>query len=271
MARRCACAKILDQLRMDPRLRALPLATRAVWVEVLAALAAFAPTGAISFLHPVPVSVARWLGIAESEAETELGNLVAAGLLVVDEGGKRLASPELQQAADRSAINRANGLKGGRPKKYAIAGQREIMLPIDGGKSKVTEPETEPGSPSDMLDREREKIDHGEVDWVSLGHEVGAPIGLDPARGFVDCRPVQAWLAEGLTPERIRSVAAEVAGRAKRPISHLSYFTPAMRQAAAEARPQSAPPVHVAAYSARWQAWIAGGRIGSPPVMDAAA
>jgi hypothetical protein len=49
--------------------------------------------------------------------------------------------------------------------------------------------------------------------WVSLGAELAALAGLDPARGGYDFRPVQGWLAAGHAPDAIRAAVQRVAAR----------------------------------------------------------
>jgi hypothetical protein len=271
MARRCACADILSLLDLAS-VRALPLATRAVLVDVLRQIAASPVPGVLRFLRPVRESVAAWLSITETEAETELAKLVELSFVVVGEDGKSLTSPRIKAAADRSEINRINGLKGGRPPKARVPGQREIMLPIEGGKTEKTETEAASVSPPSSSLKEEALKEEDAHAWVSLGQDLAEVIGLDPAKGFVDCRPVQAWLAMGLEEGQIRAVVAEVAARGKR-ITGLAYFTPAMRDLANEVR-SSAPkaaPAHVAEFDAAWQRWTDGGRVGPAPVLQAAA
>jgi len=271
MARRCACADILSLLDLAS-VRALPLATRAVLVDVLRQIAASPVPGVLRFLRPVTESVAAWLSISETEAETELTKLVELGFVVVGEDGKSLTSPRIKAASDRSEINRINGMKGGRPLKARVPGQREIMLPIEGGKTEITETGAASVSPpsSSLEDQASEKEEARA--WVSLGQDLAQVIGLDPAKGFVDCRPVQAWLAMGLEEAQIRAVVAEVAARGKR-ITGLAYFTPAMRDLAHEVRASApkAPPAHVAAFHAAFDRWLANGRKGPAPELPVAA
>jgi len=271
MARNCACSKILDLLHL-PQVRALPLATRAVLVEVLHHMAESATPGAIRFLSPVMGSVAAWLSISETEAETHLQSLVRLGFVALDDDMLGLHSPSMKAAADRANINRINGLKGGRPRKHAVPGQREMLHAIQGGKTEITETEKPPLSAPSSLKEEVLKEEEAAHAWVSLGQEVAASIGLDPAKGFVDCRPVQAWLAMGLEAGQIRAVVAEVAARGKR-ITGLAYFTPAMRDLANEVRASApkAAPAHVAAFNAAFERWMDGGRVGPAPVLGVAA
>jgi hypothetical protein len=268
MARNCACSKILDLLHL-PQVRALPLATRAVLVEVMHYLAQSTTPGAIRFLSPVMGSVSAWLSISETEAETHLESLVRLGFVALDEDGLGLHSPSMKAAADRANVNRINGLKGGRPRKYAVPGQREMLHAIPGGKTEITETEKPPVSaPSSSLEIASKEEAVAREGWVDLGQEIAAGIGLDPAKGFVNCRPAQEWLAMGLSPAQIRAVAAEVAGRGKT-ITGLAYFTPAMREAAAASKPEPVEVVapHVTAYLAAMQAWQRD-RVGPPPVMQ---
>ncbi len=274
MARRCICADILALLD-HANVRALPLTTRAVLIDVLRQIAASPTPGTIRFLRPVAESVAVWLSIAVTEAETELGRLVELGFVVVGADGKSLTSPRIKSAADRSEINRINGLKGGRPPKDRTPGQREIMLPIAGGKTEITK--TDPQSVSTassslkIANKKKEEAEEPRA-WVDLGLELAATIGLERAHGFINCRPVETWLGMGLEPGQIRAVVAELAARGRH-IAGLAYFTPAMRDLAQQAKvaAPTARSISAREFNETFERWNRGGRVGPAPVWEHAA
>lgn len=267
MARRCVCAKLLDQLRTDPRLRALPLAVRGAWIEIIAGLVAWAPSGSIRFQNSVTESVARWVGESVTETATHLETLSASGLIVLAEDGMGLSVPEMAEAHRRSEINRINGMKGGRPKpvKPPDPRQAEMKHVIPGGRAAPDETETGTrlaGAGMMMMDK---KEDHhqGSPEWVSIGMELAGILGL-PEQGKWTVRVVQQWLADGADRDLLVDVAREVKERARDPISSLNFMARAV-SAALSARVVDHPLPWADAYEAARATWKNGGMQGPPP------
>lgn len=269
MARRCVCSKLLDQLRTDPRLRALPLAARAVWLEIVAGLVAFAPAGRIRFPHPVTEAVARWVGGSETEIETHLETLAQLGLVSLDDDRRGLAVPELAAAAARSEINRINGLKGGRPRKHRPPdpSQREMLLASRGGRAETEKTETEPRPSHACVDDDSDRIERSSShpEWVSIGLELAEILDLpDQARWNTRC--VAQWLADGADRAMLVDIANEVRARTDARIGSLRFIVREVERALAERKAAAPTPGFQDLMAAR-QRWVEGGMVGPSPLL----
>ncbi len=247
MARKCASAAILETLR-DPRVITMPLAAQAVWMRIITAM----QVSQISVLKigseiMNPKGIALFVGVSESEIETNLETVLGRRLLIRDDEGA-VTCPMLAASTARSEINRINGLKGGRPKKnHSPPGQGNMMLPIQGGKdeSKITKMETEnpdpaPNSATYLLKEvaESEKVSGvPETEFVRTGEAVLEVMGINRARSFMNYGLVRQWLADGADYDLILDV---VSRRNKPGITTLKYFSSAIAEAIA-ARPAKKP------------------------------
>ncbi|MCX8003336.1 MAG: hypothetical protein N2688_00010 [Burkholderiaceae bacterium] len=275
MARRCVCAALIDRLRTDPRLRVLPLAARALWLELVVGLAEFGAQGRIRFTQPVSVSVSRCVSASETETETQLHALVGAGLLVLDDDGLGVCSPDLAAALTRVEINRINGLKGGRPRKPrpAAPAQREILLPIPGGaKTEKTETETQPSrarADEESLSlslSERHQISSDAPEWVSVGFELARILDL-PETAHWSLRPVARWMAAGADRRLLVEIATELKARAPGPIGSIRYMQRAVDEALSGRPDPLAESRAREALRAR-QKWLEGGCVGPSPLLS---
>lgn len=273
MARRCVCSKLLDQLRTDPRLRALPLAARAVWLEIVAGLVAFAPTGRIRLPNSVPESVARWVGGSVTEIETHLQTLAGLGLVAIDDDGQGLSVPEIVAAAKRSEINRINGLKGGAPRKHRPPDPRqgEMKHVIPGGRAEAEKTEPEPNVSRARVDDERDqkKRSSSPPPWIPVAVKVADALGLSETARW-NLRPVAQWLADGADEAMLLDIAREVRGRTEAEIGSVNYMGRAVTQALAERKAAAPTPGFQDLMAAR-QRWVEGGMVGPSPLLAARA
>lgn len=247
MARRCLCSRLLAALRDDPRLATLPLADRMFFLLVADAAARAPEPGLLPFGDPR--RVALLVSCTETEAGTHIEFLIGEGLIRVERGG--LGVPLLLEAAARVVAARANGQRGGRPRKGESAEeahrrrQGHLALPIEGGGAAPKPTETETPKPiivststsgeSDSQGEEAERSARAPVAaWVSLGADLAGIAGMDGARGGYDYRPVQGWLDAGIAQATIRAAVADAVRRpgyrAGRVFS-LRYFDSAVREA----------------------------------------
>jgi hypothetical protein len=108
----------------------------------------------------------------------------------------------------------------------------------------------------------------------ALGAELGELARMDP-NGVWTYGPVNAWLAEGATPELLRQVFARVAARdGYAPPKLLDYFRGAVTDAIAAARAAAAPPPSARssvydfpAYRRAFDDWRTNGMPGPAPVL----
>jgi hypothetical protein len=250
MARRCLCARLLAAVETDPRLRTLPLAARMLFLLVAEAAARSPVPGLLPFRETARVSLL--VSASETETETQLETLRREGL--IRDEGQGIGVPLLLDVPARADAARRNGAAGGRPRKGESAEaarerrQREMLLPLPaapgaaapGAAGKPTE--TQAGKPAPIIististataSEEGEGSAREAPAWVSLGAELAALAGLDPARGGYDFRPVQGWLAAGHAPDAIRAAVQRVAaqpGYAASRVWTLKFFDQAVQR-----------------------------------------
>lgn len=296
MSRRCDCARLLERLQTDPQLLVLPLAVTGLLVRLAAHAARMAVPGVFR-LGGNPMGfdqVSRLVSAGETEVENLIGNLLETGWLVRDAADGALVMPAmtLGDEAEAGRKSRENGRLGGRPRRGETARearerrQGNLMLPIDGGGAgnlAETQPETLAGArlasqPASSLSQGEEASQQqsraiGDAELRSIGDELAAIAGFDPARDAYSLHDVRAWLAAGATRELLVDVIGQVAGRASytKPSRYWRYFDPAVRQALAERRPAAVDDPEWARLKAEWERqrteWENNGRVGpAPPV-----
>lgn len=258
MARSCLCEPLLRRAADDMGFHALPDYVQLIWFRLLASANSAVVPGILRFFPSVSVGVSRLLTQPETQVETALQTLQQLGLIELDPGGAEVALPGARAAAGRAEAARINGKGGGRPRKGEtkeeanLRRQGHLPLPIQGGADGNPKTQQEPimdssrassSSSSDSIKGKEEGISNPpratRPAWSVLGEELAEVALFDKARGFHDHRLIQAWLAEGATPEMIREVVTTVASRpayvakqasSKRAISW-TYFNPMMRDA----------------------------------------
>jgi hypothetical protein len=231
-----------------------------------------------------PARVSLLVSASETETETQLETLRREGL-IRDEGAG-IGVPLLLDAPPRAEVARRNGAVGGRPRKgeskeaYRERRQREMLLPLPAAAVAAKPSETQPAKPvptttttvsvSSGSSEEGGRSARETPAWVSLGAEVAELAGMDGARGGFDYRPVQAWLAEGATPDQVRAAVQRVVARpgySARRVHSLRFFDAAVAEQ--RTRPSPAAPIviprdtadevaRMAALQARIEAAIAG-------------
>lgn len=280
MPRRCLCDRLRQRIATDARLATLPMAAKWLWLS-LAERAAETPDGvlhlgsAFGFL----TGIAMLIQAAEPEVETHWQTLETRGLALRE--GDSVRIPDLPLLGARAAQARTNGGLGGRPRRGETPeqarlrrSQGHLMLPVEGGSGEaVAKPTgTEAGNPAvsgttitevreSVVSESRGKPGAG-VSHSALGAEIATLAGLDPVRQRFDYRPVQEWLAAGMSPALIRATVAEIVARPgfePSRIHSLRYFTPSLEQALAERRAELAPPRPMAPLTAQILAWHAAG------------
>lgn len=291
MGKRCDCGFVMEMFDSDPRLACLPLAVRALWLVLVRRMQQLGQSVLVFGSEiPKPNEVAMMVAVSETELETHLAPLLARGLLVRGEDGA-IGCPMLAARQSRSDINRANGLRGGRPRKDGSpARQRTMVLPIAGGlgaESQITD--AKPNAAGSVLPAKlsSSKLEEAEAskprvvtpeEVERVGFAAAEAAGLDPARGGWTIGVVRGWLEAGADDGLVLGVIGQVMGRANRPQPQgLGYFDRAMKAAIA-VRPV-AEPVKVAnpgdedaeAYLARVAVYEASGRMGPAPVRRYAA
>lgn len=254
MSRSCACQRLLDTLKTDMRLRALPLSVRCLWLLLVDALAS-QPEPGVFMMGSRPGSDAE-IALAVSASETEvkpaLETLVAVGLLERRADGA-IVVPDLPQAR-RAAQNRQNGGLGGRPRAGETADQARqrrqqgsFMLPIQGGggETQGNRKQTETrlagarGLPATAEEEEAAKPREVSAEEAQgLAAELAAVARFGPGVLWHG-GPVANWLRmPGVTADVLRAGFAEVAGRAsyRPPGAGFGYFERMVPEWAARAR-----------------------------------
>jgi hypothetical protein len=277
MARRCECDAILEMMARDPRLRGLPLAARALWLELLLAMRSLGAS-ALRFGSVVPDAreIALLVAISESELEANLEPILQRGLLERASDGA-LSSPLLAAAMHRSDVNRANGLKGGAVRKRKAEEARQRLLPLmsvasGGGASAASveselEPNPQVGTSLSLSLETAEKLKPKAVVSDTEFHRIGLAAfeaaGFDPVKSPANYGIVRQWLADGADEATILSV---IGRKAHGGVSHLGYFTKAITAAVAS-RPQEIQPLSAKsrAYDDAVHEWFANGMKGEMP------
>lgn len=296
MARKCLCDTLLDSEFVRHRLLLVPAAARWIWLSLAKAMSVSDDPGVLRFGCGLGLSslVSRLVSVSETEAETELENLIAVGLLV-RRGQDEIALPEVAPARSRRAeAARINGLKGGRPpKRQQDDAQRSMTMVLPGGR-----PDAQAGNPtasrsvspvstttvdvSDISSSHQKPTaappkptDGQPADIDAIGREAAEAAGLDHAAGQHTWGIVGQWLALGATRELILEVIEE-RRPAARQVWSLRYFDRAVREAADQARRTPAPSAMSQAEREarrRWNddvnTWQDGHRRGAMPDLQA--
>ena len=258
---------IMDAVDRDPRLRAIPLASQMLWVRLMLALRA---TGDVCLrlgsAVPNPRELSLMVGVCEPDLETYLKPIIDAGLLEVQAGGL-LALVEGVRSSKRAEASRANGLKGGRPRKEGSrpqASQSAFMLSIAGG---TGHSETQQSADADdvgstaklKLSKSTAKQAKPDADARRIGLAALAEAGL-PEDGQTGI--VRSWLNGGATEGVILST---IAAKRRSGINHLGYFTKAIAEAALRPPSPAELGARSRAFDAAMQAWCEGGKVGGMP------
>lgn len=284
MSRKCLCDQLLGSDFVQIRLRLVPASARWVWLMLAKAMAVSDEPGVLRFGSGVGLFglVSAIASVSETEAETELENLVRVGLLVRSGEGE-IAMPAPQQARSRRAeAARANGLRGGRPKRDGSdRGQAALPLAIPGGLSE--KPRGNPAEPclvsptTTTASTVSSSSSESGADWVSVAREACDMAGFDEGTGLHTYAIVKDWLAVGATADLIFDVIRRKGGRHVR---SLKYFDAAVREAiqsgrttSASADPNADKPQWEREARRDWNeaiaAWQAYGRNGAPPDLQA--
>lgn len=292
MAKACDCGAILEAFETDPRLMALPLAVRGLWLALVLRMRRMGQS-ALVFGSVVPNlrEIAMLVPCEETELETQLPELLARGLLVRRSDGA-LESPLLAARMKRAETARINGLKGGRPRKDGQpSAQRTLMMPIPGGLAEAetkTQPEPVPvavGSPAKLSQASQEKPKPADLppDWQRICDAAMEAAGFDPVRWPGNCNILATWLRAGASEALILSTIRRVMAHRKQDPLHFGFFKGAIEEALAAERSRQAEPVTVSApgdaereerskaYQREFHAWKANGMVGPAPIWGAAA
>jgi hypothetical protein len=194
----------------------------------------------------VSIAVSVW----ETDVETHLVTLRNRGLVETDETAGILRLPEAAAEEARTTAARINGLRGGRPRKGETAEealrrrQGAFLMPLPKPKEPNVESSRARLSDSDSEEQSdlsvsppREETEPADV--AALGQELAGMAGLDAVRSAFVFQDVRAWLALGATPELLRRVVGEVAGKARaqgKVIGSMRYFAAAVRDAVEAAK-----------------------------------
>lgn len=278
MARSCASDRLLARAAGDFGFRALPMLARMLWFELLAAATAAQEKGHLRFLGSVSESVSRLVNRPETEVAADLDALASLGWLDRDDDGRGLWMPGMRSAVVRAEAARANGLRGGRPRKgESLEAARErrqghLVLPIAGGRGETQETKTEPSMESSRaaaasaLSEEKQAAVRETPAWVSLAHEIAAIAGIDPARGGWNALPVKGWVDAGVPEDVIIETVRLVAARPRaKPIGSLMFFHQAVMEAHGRSAPREASPV--SGYEQALREWQRNGAQGVPPSL----
>lgn len=289
MAKACDCSAILEAYETDPRLLALPLAVRGLWLALVLRMRRMGQSVLLlGSVVPNLREIAMLVPMAETELETQLEQLLAHGMLVRREDGA-LECPLLAARMKRAETARINGLKGGRPRRDGQPpGQRSLIMAVPGGAAAAgAKTQAEPGAeavgiPAKPAMPSEEKAKQAvPEDWPRVAQAAADAAGLDPAKGTWTLGVVREWMAQGADEALILGVIQGVMGRPNPPaVRGLGYFAKAIGEALAVARVAPAVvagPVDAAqvarseAWAARMEAYIAGGCQGPMPVREEAA
>lgn len=244
MSRKCVCEQLLGSEFVQVRMKLVPAAARWVWLMLAKAMAVSDEPGVLKFGSGVGLFalVSAIASVSETEAETELDNLIRVGLLVRT-ADDMIAMPAPQRAASKRAdAARINGLRGGRPKKAdAERAQSSLPLPLPGGaEEKPNENQTRPASVSPTTTASTSSSvsssSETETDWVPIARDACEAAGFNDASGLHTYGVVKDWVAAGATRALILEVITAKTGSHVRT---LRYFDKAIREAVqvAKARP----------------------------------
>jgi len=309
MSRRCASERLLAFVDEDPRFLMAGLSAAMLYVR-LARYAMRMETGGVLVFGSVVGSakeIAVALSIPATEAETLVDVLIRYGLLHRRQADNALVVPYAAEASARSQAARANGERGGRPRKGETAAEASerrrgaTSVPIEGERPKTQGAEAEPGGDETRTTTTTitTRSNSGDGSRVSaacaraaapaspaLCAEVAEIAGLDAAFGRrrKEHAVVEQWLTRGATPDLIRGVLRDVASRtfyAPRNIQTLGYFSGAVMEALRAAEHQGgatgpprgacvAPPGNddLSPFARALERWSDSGMQGPPPERE---
>lgn len=274
MSRHCPCRAILA----NPRLRLLPLAARALLIQLVDVASSWPEAGGLRLGGRALSNreIALLVSAEETEVSNLLENLRETGFVNRAETDGALVLPVSEVSA------RTGADRGGRPRRGETAEMRRqrlaqgnLILPIAGGAAPAAEKprETEVSETPASLASSLKKEEASEL--MALGTELETVAGLDPAKHRYDFRPVAAWLAAGIAASVIRDTISAIAGRPgyrDRGVRSFAYFDQAIRDAARATPPAPPPPptdpareAACAAFNHATQRWRDYGMLGQPP------
>jgi hypothetical protein len=280
MSRKCVCEQLLGSEFVQVRMKLVPAAARWVWLMLAKAMAVSDEPGVLRFGSGVGLFalVSAIASVSETEAETELGNLIAVGLLTRT-ADDMIALPAPQRAVSKRAdAARINGLRGGRPRKTdAERAQSSLPLPLPGGADeKPNRNQTAAASVSPTTTSTSSSVSSScetETEWVPIAREACEAAGFNEASGLHTFGIVKEWITAGASRDLILEVIAAKAGPHVR---SLRYFDKAIREAVqtAKARPSApAQPQWEREARARWneavEQWQLRSMVGVMPNLQA--
>lgn len=257
MARPSPTDRQLTHTVTDANFDDLPQALQWLWYRLFS-LAICAPEKGRLFIFGRSVSawVSRRFSISETEAETQLETLAAIGMLELADDS--IWMPGARAGASRVEAARANGNRGGRPRKgespeqyqarkarerEAERAQTSLMMPMAGGRAETQETQQKPEGESSRavpttsflsVDTESGSTAREETDVGSLVATLATDAGLEPATARrLSPGPVRDWLAAGATTTLLREAVRRVASRssyAPAKVSTWSYFGSAVQE-----------------------------------------
>ena len=224
--------------------------------------------------------VSLWVSVSVTHAETSLHNLVAAGLLVERDG---CLMPPSTASTRRADTARANGARGGRPRKQAVVpgqGDMTMRMPIPGGLAKpglatpmeaglgqpaAAVPETQDitqtgsGVSAQLASLSIEATAKAELASPAVAEGASSPVPafvvaqhalaiaqLNPEKNRNAIEVVTRWLGLGLSPERITALLAgklRVMNKRGKQAQNLTYFDQFMTEQSRMAPAQAALPI----------------------------
>ncbi|MBF0889633.1 hypothetical protein [Gluconobacter cadivus] len=196
--------------------------------------------------------------------ETYLETYAKTQLITWDRDAQTIGLPAGLGMTARQIASRANGAKGGRPRKTpktgVVADQRQgnIVLPISGGKDVAREnpAKTHLTGARDKLSLASKSSSEDKLRLDAMFKRIGpkafTAAGFDDAKDMPNWGITRTWCAaaveKGLTEDQtellVTSVVAAVAERQRErgaQVSHLGYFTKAVEQAIAQGDIPEAP------------------------------
>lgn len=241
----------------DVRILAMPMEAIVLWQRLVWAIIDMGADGVLAFGNATGCTFAALaqyrLFISETQLETYVATWAQNLAITYDPATGTLGLPSGLMPSRRALASRANGTKGGRPRKNSNPApqddprQRTAMMPIPGGKAMDQETQRETQDPQRapiaklastnnsseaIANAGAEKPKVSDETYHRVGKAAFEAAGFDPARSVATYGIVRQWLsdalASGLTEhEAERLIVATVrkgAERAKKPITTLMYF-----------------------------------------------
>lgn len=269
------CRRLIETMRLDPRMRLVSMAARGLWLALADALLRL-PDPGVGRLAGRVLSVAE-LGLlvnadraamatyetqetepetqgetktetghgtqAKTQLETWIEELVGVGLAAREADGA--VSVEVPVSHDARAVAaRQNGSAGGRPRRGETAAQAaarrqgNLLLPVAGDRAAKTQAETDAPTRTTTTTTTIEETTKSRTSALALMDEIAELARLDPARGLYDATAVTRWLSDGIARETILAVVRRVVSRDgydPRRVRTLKFFDPAIRDDVARA------------------------------------